>query len=98
MTNEAKTGSALLACVVNALLVGALLLGILQLPGRDPDRILWVDALGWLIYLMPLLNALCAVLALFASARPRLRRFTWGAAAAGAAYVAYLAVALFVFY
>lgn len=90
--------SALLASVANAVLVVVLFLGMLQLPGRDPNRIVWIDEMGWFIYLFPPLNLVCSVLGLFSAVRPRLRLFTWATAAGGTVFAVYLALALFVFY
>lgn len=96
--NRVRPVSALLASAANAGLVLVLFVGLLQLPGRQPERLVGFGVMGWLIYLFPPLNVLGAALALFGASRARLRRFAWGAVAGGTAYAAYLALALFVFY
>lgn len=101
MTDTGKLASlvsALLASIVNVLLVGVLLVGFLQFPGREPDRIVAFKTMAWFIYLFPPLNILSSVIALFGVTRPRLRVFAWSSAAGATAFVVYIVLALFVWY
>lgn len=101
MTDTSKhTGllSALLASIVNVLLVGVLIVGFLQFPGREPERIVALKTMAWFAYLFPLLNVLSSVIVLFGASRPRLRTFAWSSAAGATAFAVYMVLALFVWY